>query len=108
VFISLRRKPLRLGDVDRAFNGIVAKIGLPRGPGLPRPTPHSLRHTFSVRALESGPYERDRVTRHMMALSTYLGHSTVAGTYWYLQGTPQLLQSIADRCEIFMTGGGQS
>lgn len=108
VFISLRRKPLRLGDVDRAFSRIVAKIGLLRGPGLPQPTPHSLRHTFSVRALESGPCERDRVTRHMMALSTYLGHSTVAGTYWYLQATPQLLQSIADRCEGFMTGGTQS
>lgn len=108
VFISLRRKPLRLGDVDRAFSGAVAKIGLPRGPGLPHPSPHSLRHTFSVRALETGPYERDRITRHMISLSTYLGHSSAAGTYWYLQGTPQLLKSIAEQSESFMAEGGQS
>jgi integrase/recombinase XerD len=108
VFISLRRKPLRLGDVDRAFRLAADKIGLLRGPGLPQPTPHSLRHTFSVRALENGPTERDRVTRHTLALSTYLGHSSAAGTYWYLQGTSQLLKSVAERCERFVSEGGQS
>ena len=108
VFVSLRRKPLRLGDIDRAFSIAVAKIGLPRGPGLPQPTPHSLRHTFCVRALETCPHERDRITRHMMALSTYVGHDSVAGTYWYLQGTPQLLKSIAECSESFMSAGGQS
>jgi integrase/recombinase XerD len=108
VFVSLRRKPLRLGDIDRAFRLAADKIGLPRGPGLPQPTPHSLRHTFSVRALENSPAERDRITRHTLALSTYLGHSSAAGTYWYLQGTAQLLKSIAERCERFVSEGGQS
>lgn len=51
VFVSLRKKPLLLGDVATAFKTAADKIGLQRGPGLPRPTPHSLRHTFAVRAL---------------------------------------------------------
>jgi len=105
VFISLRRKPLLINDVETAFQTAVNKIGLRRGPGLPRPTPHSLRHTFAVRALEACPDGRDRITRHMLALSTYLGHGKVCDTYWYLQATPDLMKDIADCCERFTKGG---
>jgi integrase len=66
VFISLRRKPLLPEDVETAFRTAVDKIGLRRGPGLPRPTPHSLRHTFAVRALETCPDGRDHITKHML------------------------------------------
>lgn len=105
IFISLRRKPLLLGDVDTAFRTAVDRISLKRGPGLPRPTPHSLRHTFAVRALETCPDGRDRITKHMLALSTYLGHSKVCDTYWYLEATPELMRNIATCCESFTTGG---
>lgn len=105
VFVSLRRRPLLLHDAETAFHDIVEKIGLPHGPGLPRPAIHSLRHTFAVRALESCPDGRDRITKHMLALSTYLGHSKVADTYWYLEATPELMRNIADSCQHFFTGG---
>lgn len=105
VFVSLRRKPLLLGDVETAFQTAVDKIGLRRVPGQPRPTPHSLRHTFAVRALEACPDDRDHITKHILALSTYLGHSKVSDTYWYLEATPDLMKSIAERCESFVTGG---
>jgi integrase len=105
VFVSLRRKPLRIEDVDTAFQTAVDKIGLQRGQGLPRPTPHSLRHTFAVRALETCPDGRDRITKHMLALSTYLGHGKVSHTYWYLEAVPELMKNIAERCENFFTGG---
>lgn len=105
VFVSLRRRPLLPHDAETAFHDAVEKIGLPRGPGLPRPTIHSLRHTFAVRALETCPDGRDRITKHMLALSTYLGHSKVADTYWYLQATPDLMRNIADSCQSFFTGG---
>jgi integrase/recombinase XerD len=104
VFISLRRKPLRIDDVESAFRTVAIKVGLPCEPGLPSPTPHSLRHTFAVRALESCPDGRDRIAKHMLALSTYLGHSTVSATYWYLDATPYLMRDIAERCESFVTG----
>jgi hypothetical protein len=44
---------------------------------------------------------------HIVALSTYLGHSSLSGTYWYLQSTPQLLRDIADAGEAWIKGGAQ-
>jgi integrase len=64
-----------------------------------------LRHTFAVRSLEACPDGRDHITKHMVALSTYLGHGSVAHTYWYLETTPDLMRNIADHCENFFTGG---
>jgi integrase len=105
VFVSLRKRPLLLTDAETAFRAATEKIGLPRGPGLPRLTIHSLRHTFAVRALETCPDGRDRITKHMLALSTYLGHVNVANTYWYLEATPYLMRNIADSCQSYFTGG---
>jgi integrase/recombinase XerD len=105
VFVSLRRKPLSLADVDEAFGTTVKRVGLPPGPGGVRPTPHSLRHAFAVRALQTCPDGRDAITKHMLALSTYLGHSKVADTYWYLEAVPDLMRDIADRAEQFAMGG---
>ena len=104
VFVSVRRKPLLLEDVDEAFRTAVKRSGLPPRFGKARPTPHSLRHTFAVRALETCPNGRDAVTKHMLALSTYLGHSKVAHTYWYLEAVPELMRDIADRAEGFVMG----
>ena len=45
--------------------------------------------------------------RHMLALSTYLGHVSVSGTYWYLEATPALLGRIAratERAQAKRTG----
>ena len=105
VFVSLRRKPLLLTDVATAFRTAARASGLPAGPGRARPTPHSLRHTFAVRALQTCPDGRDAITQHMVALSTYLGHAKVADTYWYLEAVPELMTDIADRCEHFVMGG---
>jgi hypothetical protein len=41
----------------------------------------------------------------MLALSTYLGHSKVADTYWYLEATPELMSSIAAASQAFFAGG---
>ena len=73
LFISLRHKPLLIKDVETAFRTVADKMGLPRGRGQRRPTPHSLRHAFAVRALRDCPDGRDHITQHMLMLSTYLG-----------------------------------
>lgn len=101
VFVSIRRKPLLLHDVEVAFRTAARAIGLPDRPRA-RPTPHSLRHTFAVRALQACPDGRDAITQHMLALSTYLGHAKVADTYWYLEAVPELMTDIAERCERFV------
>ncbi len=76
-------------------------IGLERIHSGRRPRIHDLRHTFATRALEESPEGRDDIGRHMLALSTYMGHATVQSTYWYLQVTPQLMKDISEACEAF-------
>lgn len=66
-----------------------------RGPRL-----HDLRHSFCVRSLEDAiATDRDSVNRHMLALTTYVGHARVSSTYWYLETTPALLRQVARTAE---------
>ena len=78
------------------FTRLARKVGIKGGPGKAGPSLHSLRHSFAVRSLEAfESADPVKVSRHMAALSTYLGHAHISSTYWYLEGTPALLQSIA-------------
>jgi len=104
VFISLRGQRVRYYTVYETFRSLVQALGLEPETQQPRPQLHSLRHTFAVRVLEACPLGRDRINRHMLALSTYLGHSRVTDTYWYLEATPQLMVDIAHACERFTKG----
>jgi hypothetical protein len=40
----------------------------------------------------------------MLALATYLGHTNIKDTYWYLEATPELLRDIATLVEDFLIG----
>lgn len=60
---------------------------------------HALRHTWAVRALQRGPSGRDAVGVHMKAVSEYLGHAELSDTYWYYEGTPELLLDVMKECE---------
>ncbi len=103
LFISERGQALSYSQVYETFLRLVAK-GDYRTGMRKRPTIHGLRHTFAVRALESSPNGRDHVGWHIRALSTYLGHSTVACTYWYLRSTPHLMKDLADLCQPIVEG----
>lgn len=98
VFVGVKGDPLSYDRFKVWYRRFLAAIGLDYKQ-TPRPRLHCLRHTFAVRALEDS--DSTRVTEHELALSTYLGHSTVASTYWYLEATPPLLTSIAKRCARF-------
>ena len=41
----------------------------------------------------------------MIALSTYLGHTNIADTYWYLEATATLMRGIAEAGEAMHRGG---
>jgi integrase/recombinase XerD len=104
VFLSLRGHALTYAMVNGTFHFLLRFVELRSKPGPRTPRIHDLRHYFAVRALERCTGERDRVARHVLALSTYLGHAHVADTYWYLQATPLLMTGIADACEAFFSG----
>ncbi len=98
IFVGVRGGPLPYARVKRAFRELLLAIGIdPRS--SPRPRLHCLRHTFAVRALE-GSHSKT-IAEHQLALATYLGHATVASTYWYLEAAPDLLRSISRGCERF-------
>jgi len=112
LFVSLRRRPLNHSTVVKLFLVVARELGLrepPRAPGTPQRGPriHDLRHAFAVRSLEECPKGREAINRHMLALSTYMGHIMVRYTYWYLHATPQLMGDIADACEALDAGGEQ-
>lgn len=107
LFVSERGEPLHYDKVAQAFHTSLSRARLDSGSGHRRPSLHSLRHTFAVRALETCPEGRDQISRHTLALSSYLGHYKVAATYWYLEATPTLMVDIAKTCERFMSGERQ-
>jgi integrase len=107
LFVSLRGNRLCYQSVCKIFHSLTRAAGIQREPHLPQPRIHSLRHTFAVRALENCPIDRDRVSQHILALSTYMGHSSLESTFWYLDATPQLLNDIAKAWEVVVWGGEQ-
>jgi integrase/recombinase XerD len=104
VFISCRGGKLGYAGAADIFQEVLRAAGIQGQPDGPKPRLHALRHRFALKALEACADGRDRVTRHMLALSTYLGHGRLEDTYWYLENTPQLMTGIAEACESFMQG----
>lgn len=62
-----------------------------------RPKIHGLRHTFAVNTLLGWYRDGADVAAMMPLLSTYLGHTDPANTYWYLSAAPELLAHAATR-----------
>jgi integrase len=105
VFVSLPGRRLSHGAAIGAFSEMLKTTGLYRGRGGRRPRIHDLRFTFAVRALEKCPEGSDNVGRHMLALSTYMGHTQFRYTYWYLQATPRLMRDTAEACDALLKRG---
>ena len=107
LFVIATGKSPQAGYATAVFRKLALQAGL-RNPDSPRgPTPHSLRHSFAVRSLQNLPSNAD-TSRHMLALTTYLGHAKVSDTYWYLQATPMLLHDIAQTNEQYHANCGGS
>jgi integrase len=104
VFIENNGSPVKYEALGRVFKRLVRATGISANPGQPRPRLHDLRHSFAVRSLEQCPLDRAAVSHHVLALSTYLGHTHVTDTYWYLQATPTLMARIADASESLLWG----
>jgi integrase len=105
LFVSVAGRALPYNTVRRIFLQLLDRADL-RGADAGRdPRIHDLRHTFAVRSLEQCRHDHTAVARHIVALSTYLGHAHVTDTYWYLQATPVLMGQIAEAGEALLMGG---
>ena len=104
LLVSITGKAPSYHTVVAVFLRLARSIGLRGKPGRPGPRIYDLRHTFAVRSLEQCRHDRETVARHVVALSTYLGHAHVTDTYWYLHATPILMGQIAEAGEALHRG----
>lgn len=92
-------RPARTRAVQYAFTLLRRQLGWRARGGHAMPRIHDLRHTFICRRFEQWYREGLDVDRHVLALSTYVGHAKVTDTYWYATATPELLALAARRVE---------
>ena len=90
---------VRKGLAHQTFRRVVRSVGLrPRADGR-RPRIHDFRHGVAIATLLRWYRTGVDVERRLPLLSTFLGHTSVEDTYWYLQATPELLHWAARRVE---------
>ena len=87
-------------NVLAVFHQLIDQLDMSQRRRGDRPRIHDVRHSFAVRTMLDG-YEAGGIDLGLRfaALSTYLGHSKPADTYWYLSATPELLGQAAARLE---------
>jgi len=105
LFISVKARKLHHNTVRGVFRRLVYALQIARTQDTLRPRLHHLRFYFANQALTNSPGDPEGISRHMLALTTYLGHRDARNGYWYLEATPALFAKIADRCEDFANGG---
>lgn len=98
-FISAHCRRIRHSALDRAFRRLTRRLGLrgasdPTGPRL-----HDLRHTMAVEVLRRCYSTGADPERRLPALSTYLGHTHLTYTYWYLHQNPGLMAEAVERLQ---------
>ena len=102
-FLYERGVRVRVPVAEYYFAKVSREIGLRpattggrrgRGPRL-----HDLRHRFAVRTLLGWYRAGIDVEREMPKLTTYLGHTHVYVTYWYIEAVPELLELATRRLE---------
>ena len=87
-------------SLTNMFVHLTREVGLRDNENERAPNLHGLRHRFAICSLENANATDDEsVSRHMLALATYLGHVNMASTAWYLHATPTLLVQIAEAVE---------
>jgi len=103
--ISDRGTPLGDRMVHHTFATLRARLGWIGRGNYALPRVHDLRHTFLCRALVSSYQQQQGVEHVIDVLSTYVGHASVADTYWYMTAIPELLALAGQRFAQFAERG---
>jgi integrase len=90
---------LESSTVRRTFYNLSRQIGL-RGPcDHTGPRLHDFRHRFALKTLIHWYRAGEDIERRLPVLSTFLGHTHAADTYWYLSIHPELMGLATERLE---------
>lgn len=102
-FVGEHGRRLTEWTVRWTFNKLSRQTGLRSATDRRGPRLHDFRHRLAVKTLIAWYRRGVDVERRLPVLSTYLGHSHITDTYWYLTAVPELLQLAAKRLQS--TGG---
>jgi integrase/recombinase XerD len=103
LFLSAANGRMAASTVNETFRRVVRLAGIAAG-RTPPCRIHDLRHTFATRSLQQCSTRRESVSRHFVSLATYMGHTDITHTYWYLEAAPELMTDIATAAEALMAG----
>lgn len=98
-FVNRRGNRLRPDVVEHVFLRLSRQIGLRRPGDRTGPRIHDFRHRFAITTLINCYRSGRDAEQQIPALSTYLGHTNVSDTYWYLRATPGLMQEAVRRLD---------
>lgn len=101
LFLSLAGTRLLYCNVQNAFGRMVAQAGLSPRSGKCRPRIHDLRHSFAVSSMLDAYTAGGDGQTQLALISTYLGHTDPAATYWYLCAAPELMAAAAERLAAY-------
>jgi integrase len=99
LLVSTAGKRLISQNVEYVFARLVRQAGLEPRSDRCRPRLHDFRHSLAVNILLGWYRQGLEVESRLPLLSTFLGHTRPANTYWYLSAVPELLALAAERRE---------
>ena len=85
--------------LDRAFRRLTKRLGMRGASDATGPRLHDLRHSMAVEVLRRCYTAGADPERRLPALSTYLGHTHLTYTYWYLHQNPGLMTEAVARLQ---------
>jgi integrase len=91
--------PLTLQNVNRNFRRFLWQARIPHGGRGHGPRVHDLRHAMAVNNLRSWFAQGENVDALLPVLQTYLGHSSIGDTAYYLHLTAESYPDITARVQ---------
>ncbi len=107
LLISTTGRRLSPSTVHPTFRTLANVARLEPASTACRPRLHDLRHTFAVTTMLDAYRSGADPAAVLPILSTWLGHTNPADTYWYLTGTSELLTAAADRLSQHRPGSAR-
>ncbi|KRQ95446.1 tyrosine-type recombinase/integrase [Bradyrhizobium valentinum] len=100
-FISPLGRRITHSTLGLSFRRLSRKLGLRSASDATGPRLHDLRHSMAVEVLRQCYGSGANPERRLPALSTYLGHTHLNYTYWYLHQNPSLMKQAVTRLEHY-------
>ena len=98
-FLSSGSRPLIAPQVWKTFRRLCRQVGLHASADWDEPQLHHFRHRLATESLLRWYRAGDDVEQRLPVLSTFLGHASIASTYWYLSSHPELMGQAMQRLE---------